>query len=412
MAKLFFYHDTRAGKKDFPIKIRIQHNKNKAYLGTGIRVAEDQWDYENGVVINHPHARMYNALLGSKYQEAQEILMKFELARTINNYSATELKEIIENGGEVEDKNRKKFMEFYIDCMEGKKKPSTKSSYLQALNNLQRFDQYLDERYFEDIDLNYLQRLDAWFESRDVTINARAVYYRNIKAVFNAALDDGLTTVYPFRRFKIKTTPTKKRNLSVEELRLLRDYPIRDEFQQKYRDMFMLMFYLRGINAADLFRLKYSDIRLGRLNYIRAKTGKPYSVKIEPEAKRIMNKYKGVDYIIDVCDGAKDQQEIDIKYKGFLKRMDRGLKKIGTYKIIGRGGKRKLDPILPFLSQYWCRHTCATIMSNQLDIPIATIAASLGHEHGKKVTNIYIEYDEKKVDEANRKLIDYVNGNS
>ena len=170
----------------------------------------------------------------------------------------------------------------------------------------------------------------------------------------------------------------------------------------------MLMFYLRGINAADLFRLKMSDIRLGRLNYIRAKTGKPYSVKIEPEAQKIINKYKGRDYIIDVCDGAKTQAEIDVKYKGFLKRMGRGLKKIGTYKIVGRGGKRELSPILPFISQYWCRHTCATIMSD-LDIPEETIAASLGHDHGNKVTNIYIEYNEKKVDKANRKLIDYVN---
>ena len=88
--------------------------------------------------------------------------------------------------------------------------------------------------------------------------------------------------------------------------------------------------------------------------------------------------------------------------------MDRGLKKIGTYKIVGRGGKREVKPILPFLSQYWCRHTAATIMS-ELDIPNETIAAALGHEHGNKVTNIYIEYNEKKVDDANRKLIDFVN---
>lgn len=409
MAKLFFYHDTRSGKGEFPIKIRIQHNKAKAFLLTGIKVTPEQWDAENGVIIGHPQSRTFNILLGSKYQQAQEIISNLELARKVNKYSATQLKEIIENDGEeMPDSSRKKFMEFYISCMNVKKKASTRSSYQQALNNMMRFDPLLEERYFEDIDLKYLQKLDAWFEEREVTVNSRAVYYRNIKSVFNDAIDEQLTTEYPFRRFKIKKTPTKKRNISLEELRLLRDYPIKDEFQQKYRDMFMLMFYLRGINAADLFRLKRSDIRLGRLNYIRAKTGKPYSVKIEPEAQAIINKYKGKDYIIDVCDGAKTQEEIEVKYKGFLKRMGRGLKKIGTYKIVGRGGKRELSPILPFISQYWCRHTCATIMSD-INIPIETIAASLGHDHGNKVTNIYIEYNEKKVDEANRKLIDHVN---
>lgn len=412
MAKLFFYHDTRSGQDEFPIKIRIQHNKTKAYMTTDIKVSPDQWDDESCAIVNHSYARNLNALLNAKMQEAQEILWNIDRKKKMDCFSAQQLKEIIENGGnieEYEEKNATKFLDYYIICIESKKKESTKSSYLQALNNLKKFDRDLANKSFEDIDLKYLHRLDSWFESRNVSVNARAVYYRNIKAVFNAAINEEITNNYPFRKFKVKKTATKKRNLSVEELRLLRDYPIQDEWQEKYRDMFMLMFYLRGINAADLFRLKPSDIRLGRLNYTRAKTGKRYSVKIEPEAKRIMDKYKGKEYIIDVCDGAKTEEEINTKYKGFLKRMDRGLKKIGPYKIVGRGGKRKLKPILPFLSQYWCRHSAATIMA-ELDIPNETIAAALGHEHGNKVTNIYIEYNQKKVDEANRKLIDFVNG--
>ena len=410
MAKLYFYHDKRSGNGPFPIKIRIQHNKQKALFSTDIKVMPEQWNDEIGAVVGHHQAKAFNILLGAKMQRAQEIITELDIARKTNKYSASQLKEIIENDGEIgPDKSRMKFKEFYASCMQKKRKPATRSSYQQTLNNLERFDDLLEEKYFEDMDLSYLQRLDAWFESRGVTVNSRAVYYRNLKSVFNDAIDEGLTSDYPFRRFKIRTTPTQKRNISVEELRMLRDYPIEDEWQRKYRDIFMLCFYMRGINAADLFRLKHSDIRLGRLNYIRSKTGKYYSVKIEPEAQAIINKYKGKQFIIDICDGAKTQEEVDAKYKGFLKRMGRGLKKIGTYKIVGRGGKRELSPILPFLSQYWCRHTAATLMSD-LDIPFETIAASLGHEHGKKVTNIYIEYNEKKVDEANRKLIDYVNG--
>ena len=411
MAKLFFYHDTRSGKGEFPLKIRIQHKKSKSLLGTGIKVAQDQWDEESCAIINHPYARNYNALLNSKMQEALQIITNLELTKKVDNLSAQQLKEIIENGGdlaEFENNNKVKFLDYYIKCMESKKKPSTISSYNQALNNLKKFDSDLDKRTFEDLDLKYINRLDAWFETRNISVNARAVYYRNIKSVFNSAINDEITDSYPFRKFKIKKTATKKRNLSVDELRLLRDFPIQDEWQKKYRDIFMLMFYLRGINAADLFRMKASDIRLGRLNYTRAKTGKPYSVKIEPEAKKIIDRYKGKDFLIDICDGAKTEEEIAVKYKGFLHRMDRGLKKIGTYKIVGRGGKRELTPILPFLSQYWCRHTAATIMS-ELNIPNETIAAALGHEHGNKVTNIYIEYNEKKVDQANRKMIDFLN---
>lgn len=411
MAKLFYYLDTRSGKGEFPIKIRIQH-KSKSLIPTGVKVSPEQWDEENCVIVNHPHAQTLNAIIGTKMADAKKVVVNLEFAKKINKFTAQQIKQIIENDGEIiefEEEGKVKFLDYYIKCMESKKKDSTISSYNQALNNLKKFDTQLDTRTFEDIDLKYINRLDAWFESRDISVNARAVYYRNIKAVFNSAINDEITDNYPFRRFKIKKTATKKRNLSVEELRLLRDYPIKDQWQAKYRDIFMLMFYLRGINAADLFRLKHTDIRLGRLNYTRAKTGKPYSVKIEPEAKKIIGRYKGKQFILDICDDAKNDKEVDEKYKGFLHRMDRGLKKIGPYKIVGRGGKRELQPILPFLSQYWCRHTAATIMA-ELDIPNETIAAALGHEHGNKVTNIYIEYNEKKVDEANRKLINYVNG--
>lgn len=409
MAKLFFYHDTRSGKGEFPIKIRIQHNKCKAYLGTDIKVAPDQWDDANGVIVNHPQSRTLNILLGSKFQRAQEIILNLDLARKINDFSASELKEIIENDGVIVDKNRKRFMEFYLDCMAAKKKESTRSSYMQALNNLQRFDPLLSDKYFEDINLEYLQKLDSWLEGRGVTTNSRAVYYRNIKSVFNDAIASELTSEYPFKRFKIKTTPTKKRNLSIEELRLLSSFHTTYGTHAKYRDMFMLMFYMRGINAVDLFGLKESNIRNGRINYIRAKTGKPYSVKIEPEMQEIIDRYKGKDYLIDVCDGTKNEKEWATRYKGFLKRMDKGLKKIGPVTWTKQQGPSpEFKPILPMISQYWCRHTCATMMA-ELDIPFATISASLGHDHGLKVTNIYIEYNEKKVDDANRKLIDYVN---
>ena len=49
-------------------------------------------------------------------------------------------------------------------------------------------------------------------------------------------------------------------------------------------------------------------------------------------------------------------------------------------------------------------------MGNQLDIPRETITAALGHSYGNKTTAIYIAPDYRKVDEANRKVIDYVLG--
>ena len=409
MAKLNFYLDTRSGSESFPLKLRITQHRKSVYIGLDIKLRADQWT--DDTIVNHPKEKTLNDFLVSKMAFAESIILKYKLANNIDKLSAQEIKTLIESGGDTtEKKEDNNFLEYYEKRREAQKKSKTSLSYESAINRMKSFDPLLDIRTFEDIDEVYLRRMDEAWEKAGLTTNSRAVYMRNIRAVFNDAIDDNLTTNYPFRKFPIKKAPTKKRNLSVQELRLLRDYPIVNDFQQKYRDIFMLCFYLRGINMVDLLGLTKDNLRAGRINYIRSKTSKAYSVKIEPEAQKIMDRYKGTQYLIDVCDGAKDRKEFEAKYEGFLQRMDRGLKKIGPYERKGLGGKKTINPILPKLSQYWCRHTSATLMAN-MGYSNEIIACSLGHEFGIKTTNIYIEYNEVEVDEANRTLIDFVNSN-
>ena len=63
-------------------------------------------------------------------------------------------------------------------------------------------------------------------------------------------------------------------------------------------------------------------------------------------------------------------------------------------------------PAFPMLSSYVARHSWATIAAS-LDIPKDVIAHALGHG-GSSVTDIYIDFDQRKVDEANRRVLDWV----
>ena len=65
-----------------------------------------------------------------------------------------------------------------------------------------------------------------------------------------------------------------------------------------------------------------------------------------------------------------------------------------------------LHEVMPTLTTYWSRHSWATIAA-ELDIPKETISAALGHG-GSSVTDIYIDFDTRKIDAANRRVIDYV----
>ena len=207
-----------------------------------------------------------------------------------------------------------------------------------------------------------------------------------------------MTTHYPFRKFKIKTVETAKRSLSVEELRRLFYFPC-EEHQKKYLDMFRLSFYLMGVNMIDLVKL--TEIVNGRLDFNRSKTGHLYSMKVEPEAMELFEKYKGVNYLLFVLDHWTNDEF-------FRRKMNKELQKIGPmHKKPGRGGKKIYEPMFPELTAYWARHSWATIASS-IDIPDRVIAEALGHEYGNRITNIYIRFDIRKVYVANRKVLDWV----
>ena len=114
----------------------------------------------------------------------------------------------------------------------------------------------------------------------------------------------------------------------------------------------------------------------------------------------IINRYRGKGYLLDIMDTFVD-------YKNFLHRMGIALKQIGGMERTGRGGKKVRTPLFTELSSYWSRHTWAAIAAG-LDIPKENISEALGHSIGSEVTSIYIKFDRKKVDEANRKVIDFI----
>ena len=207
---------------------------------------------------------------------------------------------------------------------------------------------------------------------------------------------------YPFKKFDMPSEEPVKLALPVKDLRIIRDFPA-EEFCQRYLDVFMLSFYLIGINIGDLLLLRPTDMVGGRIEFSRQKTKKRYSIKVEPEAQEIINRWRGKKYLLCFMDERAD-------YRSFLKMMNKHLKEFGRVEVDkARWGKKTKTGLYPFLRSYYARDTWATLAS-VLDVPEDTIAAALGH--GKKnVTKSYISFNMKKVDIANRMVLDFVASN-
>ena len=367
------------------VYIMLQHKGRKMEIATDIVVPVECW--QNGSIVGKDKASLRKNL-----QLQQWWLTIQDVTFQLRNKEIAEVRDaIVDRLFPERGRNRTSFLSLFDAFMESKQ-GRTREIYLATRNKLERYG--IGRLAPEEITPAWLTAFDASMDG--VSRNARNIHLRNIRAVFNYAIDDELTTAYPFRKFKIRNEATRKRALTVEQLRDLLFRPV-EKWQKEYQDFFLLTFLLIGINVVDLCRAK--GLTNGRLEYRRAKTGRLYSVKVEPEAEEVATRLAGKDWWICPLDRYRS-------YKDYLQHANRAMQRVGEVVRKGRGGKKIVTSVYPEVTTYWMRHTWATIAAS-LDIPKETIAAALGHG-GNSVTDIYIDFDQKKVDEANRKVIDYV----
>lgn len=394
-ARLFL--DTRAAKGEAPLKIAIAHEKKTAYLHLGIKLLSEQWDANTHEVIKHPNKKEYNVFIRNRLSLVEKELLRLQTMGETSGKSATEIKDMVQCAIDPDTRAKKEDSRLFLARFKRYVSLKTKKKTVKALNWtidwLSEFDKNLGKRSFDDITSDYLK--DFLAHCQKLSTNSKAILMRNIRAVFNDAIDEWITNNYPFRRLSIKTEKTRKKALTLSQLRLLKSYNC-EEWINEYRDMFFLMFYLRGINAVDLFSAKKSQIVNGRLEYRRSKVGSLFSIKIEPEAQEIISRYGGKDFLLNVLDRYND-------YEDYLHHMNAALKKIGCER--NKFGKIIGDGLFPELSSNWARHSWVTTGIN-LGISKETMSRGAGHSFGVKVTEVYIDYDMKAVDEANRKIID------
>lgn len=403
------YLDIRRAVGDVPVSMMLSltsHGKS-ALIPVGVKIAPSLWDKKAQSVKKCPRKAYFDKAISDRYYAVQEMISKLseEDEELMRRLTITEIKNIILerlDGKERKDTGNGSFALGYKKFVETKQ-GRTRQIYETTWKRICEFTDKAERLNFEDITAKWLNEFNGYMAKRSPAQNARSIHLRDIRAVFNFAIDEEMTDLYPFRKFKIKSTPTMKRSLSADDIRMIATMPLLP-WQEEYRDVFMLIFYLIGINIVDLFSLTHENVQNGRIVYTRRKTKRIYSIKIEPEAQEILERRKGTTHLIDVADRYKD-------HTNFTSRFNKALKTFGTWEVDEHHKQKvRYKPYWDFLSSYWARHSWATIAYNDCNIPVDVISQALGHSMGNRVTMVYINSDSKKVDEANRKVIEKVRG--
>lgn len=389
-------------RKNGTVSLRVKIYRSRTdyvFVGLKIYLLPAQWDGKK--IVNSITATIDNARLNNYRVSIGKVLL--EIDESGETPSMQDIRVRVQAALGQKQAKPTTFYAYFEDYT-AKVTSSAKESFIYALKKMRAYDPI--DRPFTQITAGWLRGFDGFCKSTGMHPNGIFTYVRNIRTAYNRAIDDGVAQLndYPFRRFKIKQERTRKRALSVEQLRQLRDYPC-SESQRQYRDIFMLIVYLGGIAIGDLFHI--TKIVDGRIDYRRGKTGVNVNLKVQPEAMEIIERYRGKDHLLAAADAVGN-------HTNFTKRINDTLQSIGAPLAV-KSDKSKPGPapiargggVLPGLTTYWARHTAASLMA-ELDVPKETIAKVLGHSD-RSVTDIYIRFDYRKSDEAVRKMINYIN---
>lgn len=408
MASVKFYLDKRNKKKDgtYPLKLTVSHAQKPFHIPLDVSIPEENWinDKVEGEI---PNKKFLNNYLRAQFSNAENIILRLKIEGRLERTTSDTLKKMIKMGEDFSQNTPEKptlFSEHAKQFIASRQAKKTREIYQYTIDTISKHHD-IEALTFAQIDYNFLVQLDIKLRPT-CKVNTRSIHFRNIRAIYKNAMKTKVISkeLYPFDDFSIKNEDTLHRDLSIEDLRILHNFQA-EPHQEQYQDLFMLLFYLIGINTIDI--LHATAIKNGRLEFLRAKTGRLYSIKIQPEAMRIIQKYSpGKKYLLNFLDNYTD-------YENFRSRFNKNLKQIGPSEWIekktktGRKVQKKVYyPLFPFLSSYYARHTWASIAA-QLDIPEKTIKMALGHG-AKSVTDTYINFDTKKIDAANRKVIDHL----
>lgn len=118
--------------------------------------------------------------------------------------------------------------------------------------------------------------------------------FKDIRSVFYKAYKEQFYTGHnPFTVFEVGTMKARKRRLSSTELKRLKEFHLEPNSSLWHaRNYFLFSFYCAGIRVSDLIRLKWGDIKEGRVTYGMSKNESEHSIKLTTQALEILAHYE------------------------------------------------------------------------------------------------------------------------
>lgn len=381
----------KSGK--YPTKLTVYYQGQKVRYKLPIKLSENDWEKINSSRLRDEALKELKSKLdfytGEKFEDC--------LKKIDDPFSFEKFEDIYFEKNKLVNRNIDVYTAYqnYIDKLEKSEKTSNASIYKNSKKSFQLFKSKLS---FDDVTTSFLDSYEKHMLATGKSTAYIAINLRNLKTIYNQAINAGLARQenYPFKAFRIKAGNNIKKALTIDQLKVLKNYNAKTDAQQKALCFWLLSFYCNGINMIDICRLQNKNIIGDQIVFVRKKSenstvsSKTVRIAIIPEIQQIIDKYGNPnkepdDYIFNILPhGIDAKRERDI-VQSFTRNVNKHMLAISTDLSFG-----------VTLSTYFARHSFATYLKRS-GISIEVISEALGHTNIETTQNYLDSFTDETI---------------
>lgn len=374
------------------IRIAVCHHQETSYIVTRF-IIDNLSQFKNGQVVKRQDAATINMKLRNMLNEYQE---KLDNIKNVEMYSCTQLKAILTGAGNAQ--TAPTFQAVANEYIEQLNK-SGRENYAKLIErNCRYFTEFSKGDFLlSDINPMIVENYSNFLRhTKGIGETTIGMMMSRTRTIINRGVKQQLVKydINPFAYYKIKTAPVREVDLSIENIIKIKNYYPDSKKLKVARDLFMLSFYLCGINLADLLQVDFRNV--DHVEYIRKK-----AVNLKQSDQRIVIPIPHAATPIIYRWMNKNTGKLDFGYKftysNFYRYLTRSLNNVAAELNI----KEKVV--------YYSARKSFAQFASELGIPDGVIDYCLGHsDKSRGVIRYYTKVREKQAEIAINRVIDYI----
>ena len=374
------------------IRIAVCHHQETSYIVTRF-IIDNLSQFKSGQVVKRPDASTINMKLRNMLNEYQE---RMDAIKNIEMYSCAQLKSLLVGQGNVI--TAPTFQAVANEYIEQLTK-SGRGNYAKLLERNCRYFTEFSKGDFLLADINpmIVENYSNFLRhTKGIGETTIGMMMSRTRTIINRGVKQQLVKydINPFAYYKIKTAPVREVDLSIENIIKIKNYCPDSKKLKVARDLFMLSFYLCGINLADLLQVDFRNVN--HVEYVRKK-----AVNLKQSDQRIVIPIPHAATPIIYRWMNKNTGKLDFGYKftysNFYRYLTRSLNNVAAELNI----KEKVV--------YYSARKSFAQFASELGIPDGVIDYCLGHsDKSRGVIRYYTKVREKQAEVAINRVIDYV----